>query len=339
MTERAAAPPAVVLEDMIAGAWKAQVVYVAARLGLADLLRDGPRSAEELARASGTHAPSLERLLKVLASSGLLSEEGGLYSLTSVGRLLRSDVPGSMRDAAVKSGEPWNWGAWGHLLHNVRTGETAFEHAFQARFYDYLGSNPEADAIFGAFMGGLVRGMGAAVVSGLDLSGAQTLVDVGGGQGGLLASILKLKPELRGILLDRPGVIARARQRLLAAGLLERCQLVEGDFFVSVPSGGDVYILSMILDDWGDEEALSILQVCRRAMGASSRLLLIHKVIGPQEALFGRVLDLYMMVLTGGRERTEAQYRALVAAAGLTLSRILPGAAGLSILETTRSTG
>jgi hypothetical protein len=336
MTERSKTPPVVVLEDMIAGVYKAQVVYVAARLGIADLLRDSPRSAADLARATGAHAASLDRVLKVLAASGILAEEGEhLYSLTAAGRLLRSDVPGSMRDAAVKSGAPWSWRAWGSLLYTVRTGETAFDHAFGARFYDYLTTDPEADAVFGAFMGGFVRGMGAAVASKIDLSEARTLVDVGGGQGGLLASILKLQPHLRGILVDRPGVAAQARQRLAEAGVLDRCQIAAGDFFASVPRGGDVYILSMVLDDWQDAEARSILRNCRDAMEGRGRLLLIHKVIDPQGSLFGRVLDLYMMVLTGGRERSEAQYRTLLLEAGLAFRRVVSGASGLSIIEAT----
>ncbi len=329
-----ATPPPTTLLQMMTGYWVSQAVYVAAKLGLADFLTEGPRRSEDLAAATGTHAPSLHRLLRALASAGVFTEASpGHFALTPLAALLRTGVPGSMRALAITYNEE-QYRAWGDLLHSVRTGEVAFEHCYGMPIFDYFAQHPEADRVFNEAMIGWTDRVAAAVASTYDFSPFGTVVDVGGGYGALLAAILRRHPMARGILFDQPHVVGSAKELLAAAGIADRCACVGGDFFVEVPAGGDAYVLAQILHDWDDDRSSAILGQCRRAMPPHGKLLVVELVLPPgEEAFFGKWLDLHMLVMTGGRERTGAEYDALFRAAGLALARVIPTPPGPSVVE------
>lgn len=316
------------LGRMISGYHTTQILYVAAKLGLADLLDAGPKSSEELARTVGAHDPMLYRLLRALVEIGVVEEqEGQRFRLTEMGMHLREEAPGSLRAAAICAGEPF-YRAWGDLLESVRTGETAFDRVFGAPLFDYLARHPDLGEQFNRYMAGVSTAVAAAVVEAYDFSPLGTIVDVAGGQGALLAAILRANPGAKGILFDLAPVIASARPRIEAAGVADRCALVAGDFFEAVPEGGDAYLMKWILHDWDDERAVRLLTNCRRAMGEDARLLIVETVM-PERMTPGHAgadLDLQMLALTGGRERTEAEYRALLSDSGFRLSRVLAAA-------------
>ena len=328
-------PPAVALYQKLTGTWVAQSISVVAKLGTADALADGPKGVDELAVAANAHAPSLYRLLRALASVGIFAEdEDGRFRLTPLAEPLRSDAPGSVRSFAMMLGAEWNWQPWGHLLHSVTTGQAAFEHAYGTSIFQYMADRPEAAAIFDAAMTGRSSQDANAVTAAYDFSPFRTIVDVGGGRGTLLAAILRANPGVRGILFEQAHVIPGARQYLDGAGLGQRCELVAGDFFESVVAGGDAYVLKWIVHDWDDEHAVRILERCRRAMSGAGRLLLVETVIPPgNDPSSGKLADLAMMVWTGGKERTEAEYRSLLAAAGFELTRVVPTPSSLSVIE------
>jgi SAM-dependent methyltransferase len=332
MTTNDTAPAS--LLHMLTGYWITQVISVAAKLGIADLLERGSRTSAELARSTGTHAPSLYRLLRALAHLGVFEEdETGYFSLTPIGECLVSSTPGSMRARAISGGQEW-YRAWEDLLYSVQTGEPAFDHVFGVPFFQYLVQNAAAATLFNETMAGSAAQAAAAIRAAYDFSWAKTIVDVGGGNGTLIASILNANPQARGILLDTPQVTDSARTRLLAAGLAGRCDVVAGDFFEAVPSGGDVYLLSFILHDWDDERSIAILKSCQRAMAPDGRLLLIEQVIPhANEPSFSKMYDLHMLVLMGGRERTEDEYRMLLHAAGFRLRTIIATQSPRSIIE------
>jgi hypothetical protein len=334
-----AAPATGELLQVIMDYPSAQVVHAAARLGLADLLADGPRSVEELAAAAGAHTPSLARLVRALTALGVLVEaNGGRVELTSLGAALRSDVPGSVRDAVLFLAGEWFWRAWGGLLHSVRTGEPAFDRVFGMSNFEYWGHDPEAGAIHDAFFRTTARVTNAPIVAAYNFSRFGTVVDVGGSTGGLLGAILQANPGLRGILFDLPHVVSGAAPVLTEAGVADRCAVVSGSFFESVPEGGDAYILKYVIHDWDDERAVAVLRRCRDAMAPGAVLLVIEQVV-PERlepgAAARRVtrMDLQMLVLTpGGRERTEREFRSLLGEAGFELRAAVP-TASFHVLE------
>jgi len=337
------ATPAATLLHLMTGYRAMQALYVAARLGIADLLKDGARGSEELARATGADARALHRLLRALASLGVFGEDAdGRFAPSELGALLRSDVPGSLRAAAIFFGDERNWHAWGKLERSVMSGEPVRGPRGTQVFLEESARDPEGAALFNAAMTSLTSAFDAAVTAAYDFSRLGTLVDVGGGQGALISSILAANPALRGILFDIPPVIESARGRIVEAGLAGRCELVAGDFFASVPAGGDAYVLKWVIHDWDDEHSVAILGSCRRAMARDGRLLLVERVV-PERVdqsadTQGIVLgDLNMLLWTGGRERTAAEYRALLASGGFTLARIVPTATQLSIIEGARA--
>ena len=317
-----------------------RATYVATRLGVPDLLAHGPKSAEDLAAATGTHASSLRRLLRALAAFGVLAEGGdGRFALGALGGCLRSDVPGSMRPLVLMYGDEDFWRTWGELEHCVRTGETAGKHLFGAEdaFRRYA-ADPRLGAVFNAGMTALSATTAAAVVWACDLSGVGRVVDVGGGQGRLIAALLRANLELRGTLFDLPSVAAGAPRLLAEAGVADRCEVMAGDMFEAVPAGGDLYVLSRVIHNWDDARAAAILGNCRRAMAGRARLLLVERVlpdrIEPTSAVQPQVLsDLNMMVRTGGRERAGGEFGALLVAAGLRLERVVPTEAPVSLVE------
>lgn len=312
-----------------------QMIYVVATLGVADLLAGGPRNADELARSVGAHPRALYRLLRALTHVGVFAEdEERRFRLTPMADLLRTDTPASLRAFALSYGEQWWWGPWGRLLETVQNGTTAFEREMDQSFFEYLDAHPAAAAIFNANMTALTEREVPEVVVAYDFSGAGVLVDVGGGHGALVSAILQTGGRAAALLFDRPAVLEGARAHLAAAGVAERCTLVAGSFFDSIPAGGDTYTLKDIVHDWDDARAIAILSNCRRAMDAQAKLLLIERVLPPDgEPAIGKVVDVTMMVLTGGMERTEAEYGVLLEKAGFTLRRSVFTDSTVSVLE------
>ena len=330
--------PQELMNRLITGYWTTQSIYVAAKLGIADLLTSGPRSADDLAKATSTHAPSLYRLLRALASMGIFSEDDtARFSLTPMAECLRSDQPGSQWALAVMSGEE-HYKAWGELLYSVQTGKIAFDKLYGMPCFDFLSQNIEQAKVFDAAMVGIHGRETAAMLDCYDFSGIGVLADIGGGNGSLLASVMKTHSGLRGILYDLPGVTERAKASLQAAGVADRCDVIGGSFFESVPAGADAYLMRHIIHDWDDEKAQVILRNVHRAMSDTGRLLVIEGVIpsgnGPS---FGKLLDLTMLTIPGGKERTEAEYKALFKAGGFQLNRIVPTSAEVSVIEATKS--
>jgi hypothetical protein len=325
--------PATLLQ-MMTGYWVSQALYVSARLRIADLLVDGPRDVAALAAAAGADPAALYRVLRALASVGVFTETSRqTFALTPLADLLRSDVPGSMRALALLYADE-QYRAWEALLHSVQTGTPAFDQRFGMPYFDYLAQHAEADAVFNAAMTGWSNQVARAVAESYDFSGLTTIVDVGGGYGALLTSILLRTPSAQGVLFDQPHVIDNAIHHLDEAGIAGRCTAVGGDFFAAVPAGGDAYVLAQILHDWDDERSVAILSNIRRVMPQHGKLLVVELVIPPGNApSFGKWLDVHMLVLLSGRERTEAEYGALFGQAGFRLTQVIPTGPGPSIVE------
>jgi hypothetical protein len=335
VTDPQTGPAAATLLNLMVGAWITQAISVAARLGIADLLEDGPRSSAELAQATGTHPRAVYRLLRALASLGIFAEDAnGRFELTPLAEGLRTGATASVRGYAIYLGEACHWRSWGELLHSVRTGDCAFEHVFGMPVFDYFAEHADAAELFDDAMTSRGTLENRAIATAYDFpSGA--IVDVAGGRGSLLATILQDNPEARGILFDLPHVIERAAPLIRAASVADRCQFISGDFFDGVPAGGDIYLMKKIIHDWDDTRARAILANCRGAMADHSRLLLLEEVISPGNTpAFGKLIDLSMLVQTpGGQERTEAEYRTLLGTAGLELTRIVRTGCSLRIIE------
>jgi hypothetical protein len=323
------------LRRMIFGLWTMRALYVAAELGVADQLASGPRASDELATACGADASALYRVLRALSGMGLFTEtEPRHFALAPLGEYLRSDTRGSMRAFVRMMGAGWHWRSFEGILSSVRTGQPAIEGMVGQSLYNFLAQNPEQEQIFDQAMTGFSSVEHEAIRHAWDFLTSGTLVDVGGGRGHLLAELLIDHPGLRGILFDRPSVIAEGRDAVRERGLDGRCERVGGDFFESVPPGADAYLVKYILHNWDDARVSAILQSCRRAMKPSARLLLVEQLVQPGNAPDPvRLLDLEMLVVTGGRERTEEEFRALLSANGLSLVRVVPTRLPLSILE------
>ena len=313
-------------------------LHVAADLGIADLLKDGPKSIEDLARATGAHQLSLYRLLRTLAGDGVFAEESpGRFQLTPAAALLRTGTPDSLRDGVRMVGDMAGEGSWwnavGILRDSVLTGKAGFNRLHGMGFFEYLTEHPEAGAWFTRGLSNFSAPENAAIIGAYDFAEFERVVDVGGGQGGLLAGILEAHPSLMGTLYDLPQVV-RDPAYLTASGLMDRCEIIGGDFFESLPKGGDVYILKRILHDWGDQRCLEILRRCREAMDEKARILVVDAVLPTgNEPHPGKVMDILMMVSTEGRERTEQEFRELFERAGLELTKVIPTRSVLSVVE------
>jgi len=321
--------------QIISGFWISRAVYVIGKLGIPDLLQSGPKTAEELATATETHAPSLFRILRALVSVGVLSSaEGDRFAQTPLSETLVTDAPGSLRWFAVSELGQEHYPAWGNLMHSVKTGEIAFDNFFGVDIWKYFQQNPDDAAVFNNSMSNMTAAVNEAITSLYDFSQFGTVVDVGGGHGGLITAILNKNPELKGVLFDAPEVIEGARPKIEAAGLADRVETVAGNFFQAVPEGGDAYIMKWIIHDWDDEKSNTILRNCRSRMKANGRLILVDSVV-PQtdEPHFSKFIDLNMLVMTGGKERTEKEFAELLAAAGFRLVRVIPTDLPTSIVE------
>lgn len=322
------APPEAVLTQILLGSLASQTLYVAAKLAIADLLVDGPKHVYELATLADADAPALYRVLRALASLGIFEErDNKVFALTPTAELLRSGVPNSLRDVAIFWGEDWHWDVWGKILHSVRTGKSAWSEIHGDEVFEYFARNKEAGQIFDRAMTSFSSVATKAVLEAYDFSDIETLVDIAGGQGRLLNGVLEQYPSMRGVLFDLPHVIKNAQRS-------DRCEYVTGDFFVSVPTGADAYIMKHIIHDWDDNRALTILKNIRRAMNPGGRVLVVESVIADGNGQdFGKLLDIEMLVSPGGKERTAAEYEELFRRAGLRLTRIVPTKSPYSVIE------
>ena len=320
--------------QIISGFWISRAVYVIAKLGIPDILKSSPKTADQLAAATNTHAPSLYRVLRALASVGILTAEGNSFDLTPVSETLVTDAPGSLRWFAVSELGQEHYPAWGNLMSSVQTGEIAFDNFFGVDIWKYFSNNPEDAAVFNDSMSSVTAVTNEAVTTQYDFSGFDKIVDVGGGHGGLITEILKKNPNLKGLLFDAPEVIEGARPKIEAAGLADRLQTESGDFFKGVPGGGDLYIMKWIIHDWDDQKSNTILRHIRSQIPANGRLILVDCVVPEtNEPHFSKFIDLNMLVMTGGKERTEREFQELLAAAGFKLLRVIPTELPTSIVE------
>lgn len=322
------------LGPLLTAYWTSQCIYVAAKLGLSDLLHAEPQTPAQLAAATGMLPEPLYRLLRALASVGVYAEQpDGRFAMTPLAEDLRSDVPGSQRALALMIGEE-HYFAWGELLHCIRTGQSGFEKVYGEPIFDWLSKHPDQAAVFDQAMVSVHGRETAAMIDAYDFSQLGTLADVGGGNGSLLREVLARTPGLTGWLCDLPGVLQRAQPLIAASGLADRMRTIPTNFFEEVPAGANAYLMRHIIHDWTDEQSVQILGNVRKAIGPGGRLLLVEMVITPgNEPSMAKMLDLNMMVVPGGKERTEAQYRALYEAAGFRLERIVPTASEVSVIE------
>lgn len=330
-----AAPPHVQLVQMAMGHWISRIVYLAAQLGIADLLAGGPKTADELAGPTKMHAPSLYRWMRSLANLGILTESPGRrFALTPLGEALRTGAPGSARASILTIASDWWLEGFAELPYSVETGKSGFEKTMGMPVFDWMAKNPEIASLFSETMIGFHGQEPAAIADAYDFSGLKTLVDVGGASGFLLATLLRRHPALRGILFDLPHVVRDAPPLLAANGVADRVTIEAGSFFETVPAGGDAYLLSHIIHDWDEEKCLTILGHVRRAMHPKSRVLLIEMVLPADDTPHpGKMLDIMMLVGPGGQERTEPEYATLLGKAGLRLTRVVPTASAVSVVE------
>ena len=323
------------LEELVNGYRASQAIYVAVTLGLPDLVAETPRTSDELATETGTHADSLGRLLRALASVGVMHEDGAhRFGLTPLGEPLRFGSPASIAGWAAYVGSRSHWRAWGDLLHSVQTGENAFRHVHGTDVWEYRASNPEESEIFDRAMGALTSRDNEAVIVAVAFDRFTTIVDVGGGNGSLLAGVLAANPGVRGAVFDLPHVVTRAAAVLEAAGVADRCEIVPGSFFQDELPPADAYVLRSILHDWEDDEATEILRACARSLRPGGSVLVVERLIGaPNEGPVAKFSDLNMLVGPGGRERTVDEFAALLTAAGLALAGATSTSTDRTIVE------
>jgi hypothetical protein len=334
---RQSPPPPIAMRSLITGYWISQAVYAAARLGLADFVADGPKSAADLAKATGARPEQVGRLLRALASVGVFREtKAGVFARTALSDTLRTGVPQSMKSLALMTCTAYNWMPWANLTEGITNGGVPFDDLHRMKFFEYLEGHPDDLRVFGEAMTSVSGVENPAVAKAYDFSRFGTLVDIGGSHGHMLAEILREHRKLKGILFDQPSVIERAREagHLTAKSVASRVSFVSGSFFEGVPMGADGYVMKYILHDWNDDVCVEILSHCRGAMVPRGRVLVVDSVIAPgNDPSWGKLLDLNMLVLTGGRERTAKEFAELFARAGLALKKVHPTACDLSIVE------
>jgi hypothetical protein len=327
--------------DLISGMWAARAVGAFARLGIADQLADGPRTAAELARVLGADATSLYRLMRAVVSIGVLTKgPGGRFGLTSFGQCLRSGIPGSMRAAIASEVDTVHWGCWGQLDDCIRTGKPAFEKVFGlANPWDYYRDrSPDEGRLFSENMTAQSGAEVQEVLRAYSFNGARRVVDVGGSHGAFLAAVLKRVPRARGVLFDQPDVVGQAQPTLNELGVADRVERVGGNFFESVPVGGDLYLLKHILHDWSDAECVSILRCVREAMTPGARVAVVEMpLLESNSAPFAALLDINMLVCLTGKERTSAEYAELFRRAGLKMAGVTRTKSPIAVIEARRA--
>ncbi len=326
---------------LLTGYWVSQLIFVAARLGIADALGRGAMAPAAIAKKVGAHPPYVRRLLRALASVDIFAETpDGKFRMTPLAETLKRNEPGSLRPFALMVVDNYNWAAWGALEHGIRTGELPFDHVHKMPAFAYLQQHPEKEREFSASMASISGPENAAVAQAYPFSKFSTMVDVGGAHGHLVSEILTQHRNLRGVLYDQPAVVSAATHSGFITNpvIRGRCATVGGDFFREVPAGADLYVLKYIIHDWDDEKAIRILRNCREGMKRDGRVLVVEHVIPPGNgADWGKLLDINMMVVPGGQERTKLEFQKVMAKAGLTLKRVLPTTSPLSIVEATRT--
>jgi SAM-dependent methyltransferase len=331
-----APPPEAQLLQLILGSFVSRALAVAAGLGVADLLKEGPMGLKELAARTDSNSDGLYRVLRALAAVGVFETRGDqCFANNDLSKLLRADVQGSARANALWFGDVSGWAAWGRLDHSVRTGKPAFDEVFGSDCFTWLEGHASSFSVFQEAMTGLSAASGGAVAAAYDFAAVRTLVDVGGGHGMLLSLILDRFPNLKGILFDRPEVVQSAADVLRKGGHAVEIEAIAGDFFEGVPAGADAYIMKHIVHDWDDEHCISLLSNCRRAMAPGGRVLIVDSVLSDRpESTLTKLIDLEMLVMTpGGRERTEQEFSSLLARAGLKFSRLIPTQSPVSVVE------
>lgn len=333
-----AIPAHAVMLDLVNGYRISQAIYVAAKLGIADLLAQGAKTCDQLAEATNVHAPSLYRVLRALANIKIFAQtETGAFELTPLAQTLRSDDPETVRPAALLFLDPWHWQIWSNFSRSVETGKTALEATYGvSKLYEYLPTNPEIARLFDRAIASNSTLADDIVANAYDFGQVSTLVDVGGGRGSLLFSILRKFPQLKAILFDRPQAIAGVNENQLiqSAGLSDRCDAIGGDFFQALPAGADAYLFKHIIHNWDDQASIAILKSCRRAIAPNGKILLAELIVPPGNIpSISKALDLQMLGVLGGLERTEIEYRGLLDSAGFRVSRIIPTPSPWSIIE------
>jgi len=328
-------PPHVQIIQMATAYWLSALVYTAAKLGVPDLLENGPRSSGDLAEATHTHPRAFHRFLRSLAGFGILAQQDdGRFVVTPLGEALQTGAPGAARATVLTMASPWAWGAFGELQYSLETGDPSVEKVLGMAIFDHLAAHPDEAALFSESMVGIHGAEPLAVAAAYDFSRFHSIVDVGGATGNMLAAILSAHPEPRGILFDRPHVVTDAPALLRARGVDGRVSIAEGSFFEHVPAGGDLYILSHIIHDWTEAQCLTILGNCRRAMNPGAKLLIVEFVLPEGNTPhFGKLTDMVMLTIPGGEERTVAEYDTLLGAAGFKRTRLVPTASEVSIVE------
>ncbi|GBE03018.1 multifunctional cyclase-dehydratase-3-O-methyl transferase TcmN [bacterium BMS3Bbin06] len=327
--------PADTLRQLINSQVISRLIYVVAKLGIADFLKNGPMSCEQLAKSVNVNSSSLYRALRTLASVGVFSEtEAGIFKQTKMSKLLESDIAGSQRAVAMLVWEPWWRQGWDELLYSVETGKVGFDHVHGMGLFEYLSRNADASSLFNKAMDSFTGQEIDSILSSYDFSNFTKIVDIGGGNGAFMCAILKSCPDVNGILFDLPNTIATARKLMKENAEEKRCDLIAGDFFKSMPVGGDLYTLKSVIHDWDDERAIDLLKNCHKAMAGDGRLLLIERVIPSGDVpSAGKIMDIVMMVNLGGLERNANEYEALLNESGFRLTGIIPTGSAMSIIE------
>jgi hypothetical protein len=333
--------PQLTLWHMITGGQISQAIHAAVQLNIPDLLIDGPLGIEDLARRSGAHASTLYRLLRALSSIGLFWEDGQKrFSLTETSQMLRSDVPHSLHPLILLFHTPAHWNSWGDFTSSIRTGEISFQHLYTQEYWAYLAQHPEEQDLCYKALSNLSVGEIEAIFAAYDFSSYRLIVDVAGGWGKLLTLILQAHSSAQGILFDLPFVAEKAEEQIRETGVGERCRAEGGDMFVSVPAGGDLYMLKTVNHDWDDAHVVTLLRNCRAAMRPGAKLLLIEQVLQPRNTPdIGKFLDLFLLAVIGGQERTAEEFQSLVEEAGLVFEQVIPTSpiiptqSGIAIIE------
>ena len=333
-TEQHSLPPSAVLMQIANGTMVTQALGVVAKLGIADLIGDSDRDVDELASASSSESASLYRILRSLASVGVFTETSrAKFAHTPVSSLLRSDIEGSMRGMAIFMAEPWHYNVWGNMLHSAKTGGTAWKATYGVEVFEWFQKHPAESEIFNKAMTDMSASVAPALVAAYDFSGISVLADIAGGHGFLLSQILKANPAMKGILFDMDHVIAGSGEMLAKYGVADRVDAVSGDFFREVPAA-DAYIMKHIIHDWDDQRSIAIMKNIHTAMTGDGKLLLLEMVVPEgNEPHPSKILDLAMLALPGGLERTEAEYAALFEKAGFRLNRVIPTMSPFSVIE------